>query len=363
MAALLETMAAQPFFSFWYRALAALGAVVCVALLCAPAARAEEYVVRDGDTLLITVFGHPDLTTTARVSLEGPIRFPLIGQVAAAGLTVTQIAAAITEGLADGFIVDPQVTVTVQEYRMKKYNVLGKVNRPGQYDFRGRMTFLELLSRAGGLAPDAGSQAFVKRKSASNLVKSGDLVVDLKALVVEGNIFRDIEIMDEDTVTVTEAGLYFLAGEVRRPGEYRFEEGMTFIRALTIAGGVTERAATDKIKVIRFEGEREQLLEIGMDAASLEGQVHRADLIVVSAARTEVCYVTGEVKNAGSVPCDRTTNVLKAVTLAGGFTDAAAKNKIRIVRRVGGQNEVHDKVGFEEPLLPDDILVIPKSFF
>lgn len=338
-------------------------ALVCAVVLLSTGVRAEEYILSEGDTLQITVFGHPDLTTTARVSSEGTFRFPLLGNVDVAGLSVTRITSLLTESLADGYVVDPQVSVSIQEYRMKKYNVVGRVNRPGQYEFRGRMTFLELLSRAGGLAPDAGNQALVKRKSSSSVVKSGDLVIDLKALVEEGNIFRDVEIMDGDSVTVTAAGHYFLAGEVRQPGRHRFEDGMTFIRALTIAGGVTERAAPDKLKVIRFEGERERLIEVGMDAAALEGLVRRDDLIVVSAARSEVCYVTGEVKSAGSVSWDRTTNVLKAVTLAGGFTDAAAKGKIRIVRRVDGQEQIREKVGLEEQVLPDDILVVPKSFF
>ena len=57
------------------------------------------------------------------------------------------------------------------------------------------------------------------------------------------------------------------------------------------------------------------------------------------------------------------TNVLKAVTLAGGFTDAAAKGKIRIVRQVGGQEQVRERVGLEEPVLANDVLVVPKSFF
>jgi len=344
---------------------AVLKIALCVGLVLSGAAavRAGDYVVGEGDTLQITVFGHADLTTAARVTPEGWIRFPLIGTVRASGLTVVEITSAITAGLADGYIIDPQVSISVQEYRMKKCNVLGKVNHPGQYEFRGRMTFLELLSRAGGLAADAGGQARVQRKSASGRIKSGDLVIDLKALITEGNIFRDVEIMDEDTVTVMEAGQYFITGEVRRPGPYRFEEGMTFIRAFTIAGGVTERAATDKVKVIRLDGGREQLLEVGMDAKALEGLVRRDDLIVINTARTEVCYVTGEVKSAGAVACDRTTSVFKAVTLAGGFTEAAATNRIRIVRRIKGQNQVRDKVGLDEPVLPDDIIVIPKSFF
>jgi polysaccharide export outer membrane protein len=189
------------------------------------------------------------------------------------------------------------------------------------------------------------------------------LVIDLKALIQEGDIFRDIEVADEDTVTVPEAGVLTLAGEVRRPGDYRFEEGMTIIRAITLGGGFSERAAQDRLTVIRSEGGAEQVVAVGTDPAALEQPLRRGDIVVVPAARAEVCYVTGEVKSAGAYRCDKDTNVLKAVTLAGGFTDAAARNKIRIVRQVDGQEQVHEKVGLEEPVLPNDVLVVPKSFF
>lgn len=331
-------------------------------LLCSSPLRAEEYVVGEGDLLQISVFGHADLTATARVNREGQIRLPLLGQVAVGGLAVAQVVEAITEALAAGFIIDPQVSVSVQEYRAKKTSIIGKVNRPGQYDFQGELTFLELLSRAGGLAPDAGSQAIVRRKPSSGSIRSGDLVIDLKALIAEGDTYRDVEIVDGDTVTVTEAGIVFLTGEVRRPGEYRFEEGMTLIRAVTLAGGFTERASVDHVKVIRAEQGREQVIDTG-GGAGLEEQLRRGDIVVVNVARAEVCYVTGEVKNAGAYRCDRDTTVIKAVTLAGGFTDAAAKSKIRIIRRTDGQEQVRDKVGLEEIVLPDDVLIIPKSFF
>ncbi|HWR98303.1 MAG TPA: SLBB domain-containing protein, partial [Candidatus Methanoperedens sp.] len=323
-----------------------------------------EYVIGEGDTLQIGVFGHPDLATTVLVPREGAIRFPLLGQVTAAGLTAGQLAAALTDGLADGFIVDPQVSVSVQEYRMKKAGIVGRVNHPGQYEFRGRLTFLELLSRAGGLAADAGAQALVRRKSpAGGAAGAGDLAIDLRALIRQGDLSGDVEILDEDIVTVPEAGSFFLTGEVRRPGELRFEEGMSIVRAITLAGGFSERAVTDRLTVIRVEGERERMLEVDLAAAAAEGSVRRGDIIVVAAARAEVCYVTGEVKNAGAYRCDRDTNVLKAVTLAGGFTDAAARNKIRIVRRVDGREQVRDRVGLEEPVLANDVLVVPKSFF
>jgi polysaccharide export outer membrane protein len=339
-----------------------VGFLALLVLVALPAS-AEEYAVGAGDILQITVFDHPDLQTTAQVSREGQIRFPLIGQVPVKGLSVPQVVEALTAALANGYLIDPQVSVTVQEFRKNKSSVIGKVNRPGQYEFQGHMTFLELLSRAGGLAPDAGSQAVIRRKSASEAIRAGDLVIDLKALIAEGDTYRDIEILDGDTVTVTEAGTVFLTGEVRRPGEYRFEEGMTLIRALTLAGGFTERAAADQVRIIRSEEGREVVIDVSASPAGLEQPVRRSDVVVVKVARAEVCYVTGEVKNAGAYRCEKDTSVLKAVTLAGGFTDAAAKGKIRIIRRVGGQEQVREKVGLDEVVAPDDVIIVPKTFF
>ncbi len=408
-----------------------------VVLLHAAGAQGGDYVVGEGDTLQIAVFGHPDLTTTERVTREGQIRLPLIGQVFVAGIALPRIADIISARLADGYLVNPQVTVSVQEYRSRKANIIGMVNRPGVYEFRGMLSLLELLSRAGGLSPDAGSRAVVTGSAGESRavdlrglltlgdtsldieVRDGDTVfiaaagrfsitgevrrpgeyrheegmttrraiilaggvtpdadnravitgrsgesrtIDLRGLLTLESTANDVDVRDGDTIFIAAAGRFSITGEVRRPGEYRHEEGMTFIRAVTLAGGFSEHAATDSLKVIRPEGDRERLIEVG-GATALEGPVRRGDIIVVSAARAEVCYVTGEVKSAGAYRCDRETNVLKAVTLAGGFTDAAAKNRIRIVRRVDGQEQVREKVGLEEAVLPDDIIVIPKSFF
>ena len=226
--------------------------------------------------LQVTVAGNPELTTTARIGREGQIRLPLIGLVSVAGGALPRIAETISGLLANGYLVDPQVAVSVQEYRTLKATIIGMVNRTGVYEYREKLTFLELLSRAGGLSPDADRNAIVTSRT-------GEIrTVDLRGLLTLGNIALDIEIRDGDSVFVAAAGRFFITGEVQRPG--------AFI-------------------------------------------------------------------------CDRETNVLKAVALAGGFTDAAAKNKIRIVRRVEGQEQVREKVALEDLVFPDDILVIPKSFF
>jgi polysaccharide export outer membrane protein len=235
-----------------------------------------------------------------------------------------------------------------------KFSISGEVRRPGDYRIEKGMSALRALNLAGGLLPDADNRAVITSRSGETRT------VDLQALLSPGGAAPDVEVRDGDGIFVAAAGRFYITGEVRRPGDYRLEEGTTTLRAITLAGGYTERAVVDRLKVIRSENGQETVSEIGTDAPFT---LRRGDIVVVSAVRSEVCYLTGEVKNAGAFRCDPGTNVLKAVALAGGFTDAAAKNKIRIVRRVQGQEQVRDKVGLEEPVLPDDIVVVPKSFF
>src|SRR4030042_6186671 len=81
---------------------------------------AQDYIVGEGDVLKITVYDHDDLTTIARISGDGAIVFPLIGQVEVKGLTLSQISQNISALLADGYVVDPQVNIFIQEFRSKK---------------------------------------------------------------------------------------------------------------------------------------------------------------------------------------------------------------------------------------------------
>ena len=161
------------------------------------------------------------------------IRLPLIGQVFVAGITLPRIADVIAGKLASGYLVDPQVTVSVQEYRILKATIIGRVNRTGVYEFRDRLTLLELLSRAGGLSPDADNTAIVTGRTGEKRT------VDLRGLLTLGNISLDIDIRDGDSVFVAAAPKFSIAGEVRRPGDYRHEKGMTALRALNLAGGLT----------------------------------------------------------------------------------------------------------------------------
>ena len=111
-----------------------------------------EYLLGDGDTVSITVYDHPDLTLTARISPEGTIPYPLLEEVAIGGLTPKAAGRKIAKMLVDrGFIISPQVALAVKDYTSQQIHILGKVSNPGNYPLEGEGTVVDLLARAGGV--------------------------------------------------------------------------------------------------------------------------------------------------------------------------------------------------------------------
>ncbi|NTV90358.1 MAG: hypothetical protein HGA22_08365, partial [Clostridiales bacterium] len=118
---------------------------------------AQDYLIGSQDLLKITVFEYPDLTTEARVSEEGKITFPLLGEINAKNLTTRQVEKGIADKLAAAKIVkEPQVGVIVQQYRGRKVTIIGEVVKPGQYEIAGPTTILEIISLALGMNQNAG---------------------------------------------------------------------------------------------------------------------------------------------------------------------------------------------------------------
>ena len=113
-----------------------------------PPAGDGPYRLDSGDRLQLTVFGQPDLSGEFIVRDDGAVAIPLLGAVPARDLTAEQLAGAVTTRLADGLLVDPDVTVQVLEYR--PFFVLGEVVQPGEYPYQPRLTVLAGVAIAGG---------------------------------------------------------------------------------------------------------------------------------------------------------------------------------------------------------------------
>lgn len=248
--------------------------LVLVALLNNHPASGQDYLVGPGDVLSITVYDNDDLKTKVRVSSNGTIVMPLLGQVNVNKMTVSAITEKITRQLADGYIVNPQVNIFVDEFRSKKVVVLGNVRNPGLIELNGPTTFLELVSKVGGFDKDAGETATIKRVGNE---KDNVIVINLVSLVKGGDLSQNIQINDEDTVYISGAGMCYVTGEVGTPGTYPCGEGATVLKLVTLAKGFTGKASKSGIDVVRMEGDKKTILE----DVSLDTPVKHNDVIVV----------------------------------------------------------------------------------
>ncbi len=115
-------------------------------------ATALAQVLAPNDVIEIKVFQEKDLDTTTRISDDGKISFPLIGEVAVGGRTVQQATRQIRDRLEARFLIDPQVSLTVVEHTKRLFTVLGQVQRPGTYRFPDRevLNLIQVIGIAGG---------------------------------------------------------------------------------------------------------------------------------------------------------------------------------------------------------------------
>ncbi len=252
-----------------------LAVVLAVTAAClSPSASAgQEYIIGGGDLLKITVYDNPDLTTESRVSNDGKITLPLIGEIQAAGSTGIELETKIARLLADGYIIKPQVAVFIEEYKSQKVTVLGEVAKPGLVVLRGAYTLMEAISDAGGITPNAGDVLFIQRKLNKGAAGKGigaekediSIIVDLKKLFEEGDVTANVPVMDGDSIYVPKAAFVYVNGEVKNPGAYKLITGLTVLKSITLAGGFTPKASDGRTKIIRKTDKGEETLKAKMD--------------------------------------------------------------------------------------------------
>jgi len=233
----------------------------------------ENYIVGEGDVLSIYVYENEDLSKTVRVNADNSIRVPLIGVVDVKGLTVPEIASKLEKLLADGYLVNPQIDVFIKEFKSKTAVILGQIRSPGQYELRGKITFLEFLSKAGGLTKDAGNTATIKRTVAGTDTPT-QILIDLDKLIREGDASGNLSIQNDDSIYIAKADVYYVTGEVMTPDSYKFETNITVIKAIIKAGGFTGIAAKGDVRIIReINGEKVVLKDVDMDEKILANDV------------------------------------------------------------------------------------------
>lgn len=192
------------------------------------------------DLVAISVYGSPELTRSVRVSAEGQIRLPMLTRaVPAAGLVPREIESAIAEALrAEKILVDPVVTVTVAEYRSRPISVAGAVKRPLTFQSFGNVTLLDALTRAEGLAPEAGSEILLTRPAAGGTPSIERIPV--KALFAGEDPGLNPRLAGGEEIRVPVAHEVYVAGSVKNPGAFSLKDASdtTVLKMLALAGGL-----------------------------------------------------------------------------------------------------------------------------
>jgi polysaccharide export outer membrane protein len=252
-----------------------LAAVALFTTLVAPRAYAQaDYQIGSQDVLTITVLGEAELSGKFTVEQDGTFTFPLIGRVKAGGTTLRALEADLKARLADGYLRNPQVAVAIETYRSQRILIIGEVRSPSEYQLNGEMTLLAALARAGGTTPAAARHVLIVRPPrrsaqaplASRPTVPGDEPADSEIIRIDladlqaGNVGLNIALQDGDTVNVPKALSVFVSGHVKSPGAYSVEPGMTVLQVLALAGGLTDRGADGRIKILRtVDGKQKEI--------------------------------------------------------------------------------------------------------
>ncbi len=230
-----------------------------------------------GDIVKITVYQNPDLTVDgARISENGQINFPLIGNVAINGLTASAAEAKIAKALRDGgFVLRPQVTIQVGQIRSSVISILGQVGKPGRYPIETvGAKVSEMVAAAGGVVPGGADVVTLVGTRNGRAIK---LDIDMPAILQSGKSELDLTVANGDIIYVDRAPSAYIYGEVQRPGQFRLERGMTLMQALAQSGGLTARGTQRGIKVHR----RDANGAVSISELDMNDPVLRDDVIYV----------------------------------------------------------------------------------
>jgi len=219
-------------------------------------AEKDEYRLGKNDVLNIFVLNHPELSSQrinlgeisgTRIRKDGKVHMPIIGQLDAEGLTLTEFETQLRERAAT-FIIEPQVSVEILDYASQKFYVLGQVPKPGAFPVDGDTTLLEGLGMAGGIPPEADLEM-------ATVIRDGKLMpINVADVVRRGDISRNVFMRNGDVIHIpdTVAQRVHVLGEVQTPLSVDIDRNtVSLAQALASAGGPTPARARREIAVIR----------------------------------------------------------------------------------------------------------------
>lgn len=322
------------------------------------AAADEAYRLAPQDKIAVTVLKHPELSQNYTIPPDGAIDVPRAGRIPVVGKTTDEVAGLIKTALEE-ILVNPEVTVTLAEVRLRQAYVLGAVAKPGQYPLTVGMRVTELLAAAGDLI---GERA---RLTASLMRGKETLPVNLQGAIAGTVPEANLRIEEGDVLWVQAPTMITViaAGQLKAPGAYQVYLGSTVADVLAKAGDAVGRP--DRL---RLSLERAGKVD-PVDWKALDAPVQDGDRVIVDAEPLARIFVNGHVKNPGAYELPEGGGVLEALTLAGGVRERPMLSRVTIVRAKDGGTEQIDLgpalirgiVASNPRLQPGDQVIVPES--
>lgn len=224
----------------------------------------SNYVLGPNDGILIRAFGAEEIGERPyRIDSDGNVDLPLVGTVKAGGLSVDQLEAELAKRLAT-YVRNPQVSVTVTQYRSEPVFFVGAFAHPGIYPLQGRRTLVDMLASIGGLLPYASRRITIVRSLEYGPIPLPNAVVNkatntstaeisMGSLRDNLNPAEDILLQPYDQVQVAREEMVYVVGEVNHQTGVQLEErdSLSVIQVLSMAGGLTRDADAEKARVLR----------------------------------------------------------------------------------------------------------------
>ena len=354
----------------------------------------DAYPIHAGDKIKINIHGEKELSDTYTVDVRGDIHFPLIEKIHAEGMSLNDFRESLRAALAKDYLTNPQVEMTFEESIFNSVTILGYVNKPGNYILPPKMTFLRMISIAGGFSTNAAYETCRVIRTSPEGIKSSTFVEVEK--ILKGEV-ADLELKPGDVVfvpkiasTLDEKENYVdsvaILGAVQKPGNYVISPGMTAIRVLSHAGGLLRGSEVSALTLTRKDASG----KFSTTALNLKKIIAGEDVDVPIQAG-DILYIAGSAKeNNNAVDLSHSVTILgqvqkpsnysfvpgmtlvQLVSEAGGFTPVANPSHVRITRQTenGGKRIME----FSIPAIIDgkindvklengDLVYVPESVF
>jgi len=225
----------------------------------------RDYRIGPGDILQVDVAGEPELRRKVKVMEQGTIRLPFIDRdIMIAGLSEVEAATLLRQSYTS-VLKDPQVTIFVEEYHARMASIAGAVNQPKQIALTREIRLYDLISLAGGVNDKAGTVAQLIHTQPEDSLE----VIDLRDLIRRPELNRVIQ--DGDFVNIPEVGIFYVTGNVNRPGSFPLKESVKLTQAIAMAGGIMPDSKKREVKLVRSaDASQTVTTEILIDLTEIE---------------------------------------------------------------------------------------------